>query len=839
MVSGYFNSVSLGSQVLPGVARPMEIFKVIGESGARTRLDAVAQLTPLAGRRSELAQLLHLWNLAAGGEPQVVLVVGDPGIGKSRLLHALKERLSDKPHSILELLCFPESSQSPFQPLIAMLESVLGFARGDSNELKSLKLTTYLEAHYPTSAGEAVQLLAQLLCLPPSGTYPALAYSPQKQKDQTIAILLGLLRASAAQQPVLLILEDLHWIDPSTLELLTRFVEQPGSAPVLAVLTARPEFDPPWDKSHEISLAMTALAKGEVEAMIASISRDIPVATMRRIVERADGVPLFIEEMVKIPSLNAPAGDFDSVPATLHGLLAVRMELIGEARKTAQLAAIIGREFDVELLRRLLPDSAALKSGLRALQDAELIFQVDETTRKFKHALIQEAAYQSQTRAARQAAHRRIAQILLGEFPEVVANRPELIARHLSAGGEAQESIEYWIKAGQRAAMNSANTEAAEHFDNGLRLLLALLPGEQRDRLESTLRLNLGTLLVATRGYGSAQAGQAYARALALCEKQGATAGLFQALWGMWLTSSSRVGHAHSLELAGKLLRQAEKTKDILQLQSAHHAMGNSSLMTGNPGAAREHLEESIALYRASHHVALVRRYGENVCVSSHSLLSFVLWLGGFPKQAGAASERAVALARQVEHPNRLGYALCAAAILNRWQGRIETTAGIAQEAMALGGNHGLPFWLGMGAASDGWAQAMQGQAAGVAQIRQCLAGVNSVMSGAIILFLAPLCEALVHLGRWQEALEEIDKALAIVSGNHDRFFESEFHRMRGLCLLGISARNAIEAKACFDRAIAISLEQGSKSLELRAASSLAKFDRSSTARQRTRAGRE
>jgi DNA-binding SARP family transcriptional activator/class 3 adenylate cyclase len=829
MVSGYFNCVSAGSQVLPGVAQPVEIFKVIGASGARTRLDAVAQLTPLAGRRSEFAQLLHLWKQAAGGERQVVLVMGDPGIGKSRLLHALKDRLSDTPHSIREMLCFPEFSQSPFYPLIAMLESLFGFARGDASELKSHKLTTYLEAHYPAAGGEAVQLLAQLLSLPLSGSYPAPGYSPQKQKDQTIAILLGLLQALAAKQPVLLILEDLHWIDPSTLELLTRFVEQPESGRVLAVLTARPEFDPPWDKKHEISLAMTPLAKDEVEAMIASINKDIPAAAMRRIVERADGVPLFVEEMVKIPSLSTPAGSSDCIPATLHGLLAMRMDSIGEAGHMAQLAAIIGREFDVGLLRRLVPDPAALKGSLRALQEAELVFQVDDTTWKFKHSLIQEAAYQSQARSVRQAAHRRIAQTLLGEFPEVVANRPELIARHLSAGGEERSSTEYWIKAGQRAAMNSANAEAREHFDSGLRLLPSLRPGEQRDHLEATLQLNLGTLLVATTGYGSAQAGEAYARALALCEKQGAAAGLFQALWGMWLTSSSRIGHAHSLELAGKLLQQAEQTNDVLQLQSAHHAMGNSSFFTGHPGAARRHLERSIALYEESHHDAMVREYGENVCVSSHALLSLVLWLLGLRRQADLASRRAIALARQVEHPNSLGYALCAAAMLNRWQGRIESTTPLTQEAMALADRHGLPFWLGMGAASDGWAQAMQGQAAGVTQIRQCLAGVNAVMSGAITMFLAPLCEALVHLGQWQDALDTIDEALDVIAGNHDRFFESEFHRMRGVCLLELCAGNAAEAEACFDRAIAISRRQGARSLEMRAAKSLAKAGRNGT----------
>ncbi|HYF16432.1 MAG TPA: AAA family ATPase [Ramlibacter sp.] len=779
LVSGYFDCAAAGP-----------VFKVIAQTAARTRLDAVAALTPLAGRRGEIAQLLRLWERAAAGQRQVVLVVGDPGIGKSRLLHALKERLSPVPHAVCELPCFLEHSHSPFQPLIEMLQALCGFGREDSEQEKSRKLAGYLQAQVPAAAGEAMALLAQLLSLPLPGAFPACAYSPQKQKEQTVAVLLGLLQALAAQQPLLLVVEDLHWVDPSTLEFLARFVEQREPARVLAVFTARPEFDPPWQASHEVSLAMAPLADTEVQAMVASMGREIPEETLRRIVERADGVPLFVEEMVKMPALAATAAAAEDVPATLQGLLAMRLDSLGEARTTAQLAAIIGREFDLELLRRLHPDPAALKASLRALQDADLIHRVDDHTRKFKHALIQEAAYQSQARAARQAAHRRIAQVLLAEFPQVAAHRPESIARHLSAAGDAQAAITYWLKAGQRAAMNSANAEAREHLDRGLRLLPALPAGDERDALEATLQLNLGTLLVATKGYGSDEAGEAYARALSLCERQGAASGRFDALWGMWLTSSSRVGHGHSLELAARLLGQAEQAGDVLQLQVAHHARGNSSLMTGDPAAARQHLERAIALYRPSQHDELVRRFGENVCVSSHALRALALWQLGLPRQADTATRRAVALARQVQHPNSLGYALCAGAVLHHWRGRVDVAFQVTQEAMALGERHGLPFWQTFGAAYHGWAQARRGQAEGVALIRHCLAGVNAVMSGAVMLFLAPLCDALVHLRQWDEAEERIQEALQAMDRIQDRLFEREIRSLQAACLAGRKAAN-------------------------------------------------
>jgi len=353
IVSGYFDCISLGVQHLSRLAQPVELFKVLRESGARTRLDAAtAQLTPLVGRKSEITQLMRLWAKAVQGKHQIVLIQGEAGLGKSRLLHTLKERLSGQQHAIRELRCFPEFSQSPFHPLIATLEIIFGFAHGDTPEVKSAKLAHYLEAHYPLSVQDAVPLLTNLLSLPLSAPYQSHAgLSPQQQKEQTIAMLLDLLHALAWQQPVLFIAEDLHWIDPSTLELLKLFTERRGQGPVLAVFTARPEFDPPWSESLETTLPLTPLIGDEVAQMITSINQEIPPTILRLIVERADGVPLFAEEIAKLATQEKHASIPPGIPATLHDLLAARMDKLGKAKYTAQLAATIGREFGLDLLR--------------------------------------------------------------------------------------------------------------------------------------------------------------------------------------------------------------------------------------------------------------------------------------------------------------------------------------------------------------------------------------------------------------------------------------------------------------------------------------------------------
>ena len=819
LVAGYFDYASLGEPALSGIARALEIFRVTQESGARTHLDAAAQLTPFAGRKAEIAQLLKLWQSSLRGKRHVALVQGEAGIGKSRLLHALKEHLAGQPHAIRELRCFPEFSQSPFHPLRTMLEAVFGFAHDDTSEEQSCKLKQYLETHYPATAHETAPLLAHLLALPLAGDRAEPELSPQQLKERTIAALLGLLHSLAMQQPVLMIVEDLHWVDPSTQELLTLFMGQKSKARVLALLTARPEFVPLWSDAFDATLTLAPLADEEAAQMVASIGGNMPSPLMRRIVERSDGVPLFVEEMTRFAVQDDRAG----IPASLHDLLTARMDNLGEAKHVAQLAATIGREFDEYLLRRIYPgDPAALAQSLGALQDAWLIFEMDETTRQFKHALIQEAAYQSMTKANRQDAHRRVAQTLQNDFSDAVATQPEVIAQHFAAAGETRQAIEYWIKAGQRAALFSANQEAVGHFNSGLSLLPALSPNTERDRCEYELRVNLGTALIAANGYGSAEAARAYARAIELSEHADDRFDLFNALWGIWLTSGSRVGHLHSIEVAEKLLYLAGRGGDSLQLQLAHHALGNSLFMSGDQAAARAHLERAISLYHPSQHDIMVRQYGENICVSGTSILAFVLWLLGLPEQAIQTSLSSLAMARQLNHANSLAFALSNAALCSRMLKQVETSGQLSQELITLAQQQSLPFWLEIGVSFYGWVRVMQDQAAGVEQIQKFLDTNGGIMSGAKLFFLIPLCDALVHLGRCNDALARINEGLDIMNATDSHFFESEFLRLKGECLLGISASNAEEAEACFAQALAISRQQGAKSLELRAATSFA-----------------
>lgn len=446
LVAGYFDGANLGACGLPGDARLQEIFRIDRASGARDRLEAAAVLTPMVGRRDEIAALRALWQDARRGARRLVLLRGEAGIGKSRLVLGLKETTGEQACTVRELRCFPEHSQSPFYPLAALLGDV------------------------PASMS-------------------------RQQRKQVLADMLDRLYALAALRPLLLVVEDLHWADPSTLEFLALFVARHRAAPILAVFTARPELQPPWPENQVRTLTLNALDDAETAALIAAVAPQIEPATARRIVERADGVPLFVEEMAKIADQAALFG----IPATLHDLLAARLDRMGAAKRTAQLAATIGREFDLDLLRKLATDDPVmLAHDLDTLQDAGLILKPEQEgegpSRQFKHALIQEVAYQSQTRADRQTVHRRIAQVLESDFPAVAATQPELLARHLTAGGETRPAIDCWIKAGQRAALGSASTEAIGHFHAGLQLLATLPVDQHKVLAEYKILVSLNTV---------------------------------------------------------------------------------------------------------------------------------------------------------------------------------------------------------------------------------------------------------------------------------------------------------------------------------------------------------
>ena len=819
LVGGYFNCSSLESSPLRRRAYEQHAFRVLKESGARSRLDAAARLTPLVGRSTELAQLMGLWQETVQGANPVVLIQGDAGIGKSRLLHAMKDRLTGTPHAVREMRCFPEFSQSPFQPLIAMLEAQFGFEVGDVPELKSVKLRQYLQTHYPASAEQAIPLISDLLFLP--SAEPESHPSADARKTQTTTALLDFLQALASSQPTLLVLEDAHWVDPSTLDLLSQFVNKKSSGGILTAITARTEFSLPWSAALATTITLQPLAKQAIGTMLASLRSDIAQATLLSIVERADGVPLFAEEMANMAKLDQSA----SIPDTLHDLLVARLDHVGEAKYTAQLASAIGRKFDLNLLAKVFPHGPeSLASTLSALVEAGLIVKGHGSERKFKHALIQEAAYESQIKADRQAAHQRIAQVLQSDFGELVTARPEILARHLSDGGSARQAIGYWLKAGQRGVDRSAYLEAIENYKSGLALLPQLSAADECDALEFELQLGLGAALVASKGHSSTEAALAFGRAIDLAQPLCDDQRLFRALWGMWQSSLANIGDFQAISMAQNLMALAERGQQPVQLQQALYAMGHSLLWSGQIDLARTHLERAIDLYHPSHHAMMVVQNVTNIRVASGALLAAALWMQGYSDQARRASEQALSLARQLDHPASLGYVLCFSAGFHRLLMGFEQCREFGHETMVLSQKHGLVFWRALGAANHGWALSMQGQAQGTAQIQQCLDAVRVNMGGVKILFLTPLCEALVQLGQFDKALPLVLEALDVVNTSGYHYLKSEYHRLHGLCLLGISSTNAPQAEACFHEALAISRKQGAKSLELRAASSLARL---------------
>lgn len=821
LVAGYFDCAKLGALPVPGFAQPQEIFKVIAPSGAHTRLDAATRLTPLVGRDSELISLLELWEEAARGKGNVVLIQGEAGIGKSRLLHTLKDRLRGQPHAVRELRCFPEFSLSPFYPLIATLEDIFSFAPEDTSELKSGKLVQYLEAHYPALAHEATPLLSLLLALPLPERYPAPNFTPQKQRERTIAILLHLLRALAVQQPVLFIVEDLHWVDPSTLELLALFVERQKDDAILTLLTARPEFDPPWSEEHEVIMAPAPLTEGEATELIASISTAIPAASVRHIVERTDGVPLFVEEMAKIAALDNQAG----IPATLHDLLAARIDNLGGAKATAQLAATIGREFELDLLRKISPDAPAeLSRSMRVLQDAGLILQASATTRQFKHALIQEAAYQSQTKAGRQAAHIGIAQALQNDFPDIVSAQPEVIAQHFNAGGDARQAIAYWLKAAQRAPLQSARIETLEYLRAGLQALTKLPDGIERDNLEFSLQVRLGFALQATQGFAAASASQALHRAIDLAKRISNTSGLFQSLLSLCIGISSHpdMGNMESLDLGQQLLDMARESGDSRMLQQAHHVVGNTLFWMGRFADSRAHQEKSIALDPASDQDIKMDESGRIASVTSQAFLSWLMWLQGFPEQAQETSRLSIQRARQFASPHTLAYTLIMAATLQRWLNKPEAAQALVEECLVVAQKAELVLWQVSATMLRGWILARQGKAEGVTQIRTCVDKMRMVMGGIIINFTVPLAEALLQHGQAGEALGVINDSINEGEKKRDHHMEAELHRLKGEALMQLSRYD--EAETCFRRALETSRSQGAKSLELRAATSMARL---------------
>lgn len=818
LVEGYFECQSRGTLQLPGIARPLEAFKVSRETAAKDRLEAAPMLTPLVGRKDEIATLLALWQDASQGEKRIVVLRGEAGIGKSRLTLTVRERLHDKCRNVRELRCSPEYSQSPLHPLAVMLELTLAFLPGDTPEARFDKLAEYFAARFANTDQDAVPLLAKMLSLPLRAPYLEPAASLQLQREKTLAILLDHLYELAAQQPVLLVVEDIQWADPSTLEFLKRLISSKRAAPILAVLTARPEFQPSWREELAHTLTLDALDEADTQALVTAVAPEIAPITVQRIIAHADGVPLFAEELSRELVINIQS----TIPSTLKDLLSARLDGMGEARIVAQSAASIGREFSIDLLRKISHvDDTMLAQLLGQLTNAGLLQGESTTTLCFKHALIRDAAYQSQTRSDREAVHRRIAGALKTVGADV---RPELLAQHWAAGGEIEQAIACWIEAGKLASQTSASQEAIMHFRSGITLIEALPAGPARIGLELDLQIGLGAAASAAEGYASAEGAAAYARAMTLSSQHESGPEMFRAIWGLWTGASSRASYAHALKLARQLLRMASKSGDPVQDQQGHFAVADTLYWQGEFTAAREHLERARMPYQTAHHKNHIAGFGEDAGVTSGSYLSWVLWFLGFPDQARTVSAQTLTLAHQLGHPFSQAYALTFASLLNCRLRQPEEALALAEETLSLANNHGFHLWQIGAALSHGWALAMQHRHEGVESLQRCVEVTRAAMGGVTLVVLEPLVDASVDLGLYENAMSVCDEAFAAGKAIGDCHVEAELHRLKGEAMLHLAITNEAGAEACFHQALIVSRKQAAKSLELRAAMSMARL---------------
>ena len=848
LLGGFFACQSLGTPLLRGVTQPLEVYQVLYESMARSRLEVAgrAGLTPMVGRDQEVGLLLERWAQVKDGAGQVVLLSGEAGIGKSRLVQVLKEHVAAEPQAWLTpCQCSPYYQNTALYPWIDLLERVaLRFEREESPPQKLSKLEGFL-VQYGLPLAEGVPLFASLLSLPLPADYAPLTMSPQQQKQQTLHAFLTILLRIAAQQPVLFVMEDLHWVDPTTLELLSLLVDQGPTARILALFTFRPDFSPPWTgRSHLTQVTLPRLQRRQAAEMTGRVAhgKALPAEVVEQVVAKTDGVPLFVEELTKMVldsgllqareeryELTGPLPPL-AIPTTLHDSLMARLDRLAAVKGLAQLGATLGREFSYELLQAVAPwDQETLRRGLQQLVEAEFLYQQGlppQATYLFKHALIQDAAYQSLLKSTRQQYHQRFAQVLEGQFPNICETQPELLAHHYTEAGLIVPAIPYWQRAGQRAIQRSANLEAIGHLTKGPELLKQLPDTPERAQQELDFQLALGPVFHAVKGQGAPEVEQTYARARELCGQVGETPQRFQVLWGLWYFYLARTEYRTAGELGEQLLTLAQHLQDPTLLLLAHRAQGQTLCFLGELPAGRADLEQAMVLYDPQQHRTLAFHYAQDPAVIAGSWAALALWLLGYPDQALQKSHEAISLARELAHPYSLIYALVWAATIRQFRRERQAALELTEPLIALAREQGFALWVAWGTILQGWELSERRQGTeGIALIREGTAAWRS--TGAELFhphFLAILARAYAEGGQATEGLSTVAEALAIIDRSGERLYEAELYRLKGELLLKRATHDVQEAESCFRQALDIARQQQAKSLELRAATSLGRL---------------
>lgn len=845
LVSGLFAVEDRGARPLKGLDGPIHLYRVIQPSGARGRLGAAAGrgLTPFIGRQEEVRQLLNRWARVRDGEGQVVVVVGEAGIGKSRLVQRFREQIAGDPHSWVDCAAAALYQNTPFHMIADMLQQSVRW-RGEQTANERLAGLEASLGRAGLRLSETAPLLAPLMNLELPATYPPLALAPDQQRKRLLAAIVEWTFGTARIQPMVIAAEDLHWADPSTLETIQLLAEQGSRTPLLLICTARPEFRPSWPlRAHHSVLTLTRLSAHDVREMVAGVAAQMARAsakTVEAVVERSGGVPLFVEELTR---LVLGGGDqqpaLRQIPATLQDSLMARLDRLNDAtREIAQVASVIGNEFSWRLLSAVAAtEDKKLEAALEQLADADLLLvrgAVPESHYRFRHALIQDAAYQSLLRTRRHHYHRLIAHALEERFPEIAQAEPQTLAHHFTEANLIGQAIPQWQIAGQKAVERSANAEAVSQLTKGLALLQTLPESPERAQRELALQLALGTPLIATKGFASPEVGKVYARARELCQQAGEEPRLSPVLWGLWVFYTARADHEAARELAEQCLRLAEKARDPDFLLEAHHALGVTLTGLAQFAPGLQHLDRVIGDYDPVRHGSIAFLYGQDPKVVCLSQAAWVLWICGFPDQALKRNEEALTLARTLSHPYSLAAALSFGAMVHQLCQDGPAARKCAEAAITLSTEKEFALWKPWGLIMRGWAMTRSGQLAeGILQIREGIADFRATGADVMVpYFLGLLAEALGKTEQAREAMSVLAEARAVIDRGGECWWESELYRVKGELTLmraeesGSAAENQKAAKECFHQALNIATRQSGKSLELRAAMSLGRLAR-------------
>jgi class 3 adenylate cyclase/tetratricopeptide (TPR) repeat protein len=841
LLGDHFLLRDLGQHELKGIAEPVRAWAVEGLSASESRFKAVrpAGLADLIDRKTEMDFLLERQRLAWKGEGQIILISGEPGIGKSRLAAALAERVA---HTQFRYQCSPYHANSALHPIINQLERAAGFKADDTPGLRLDRLETLL-ASGTTQVQAVAPLFAALLSIPLGDRYPQLVFSPAQQRRRTLAALLDQFESYARQQPVLLLIEDAQWADDTSLELLDLIVERVRQLPILALITFRPEFEPPWTGLANVgTLTLGRLDRENVESIVTQVAsgRALPTEVMKQIVAKTDGNPLFVEELTKTVLeagilIEHPDGyRLDgrlpplAIPETLQDSLMARLDRLHSVKEIAQVGAAIGREFSYSLIRAVVArDEIALKHALAALEQAELVYrqgEPPEAVYSFKHALVRDAAYESLLKSRRHQLHGQIARTLEERFPDVATGEPEILARHFTEAGIVDLATSYWLKAGNRALSRSANAEAVKHLKRGIELTQELAQSPERVRKELDFYLALGPAVAATEGDAAHETSRVFSHARDLLGDGGTLKEQMTILWGTYLAHSMRAEHTAALEITRQCLRLGADHEHPGVSALANRFMGQTLHYMGAFVDARSHLERTLALCATNPKtIATYRGFGVDDQANTLSFLASTLFLLGYPEQAAAAAEKAETRVRAIGLAFTTALAFCNMAILGTIGGDPRRALANADESIAISVDNEFAsidrrarFFRGSLLAQSGDPQA------GIELMRSALAAAegNSERNRRT-LYLGHIASAHASLGQPEVGLGLLDEAIQIAEATNEKFFEAELYRLRGAILLSLGKKG--EAEAELQRALTIARQQQARWWELRAATHLAR----------------